>query len=212
MEENYWKISDFSKRLGKHNNTVDGWFRTLEDERKLHYINRVNSEKVYDDLDFKIAQFIIEKRADKWSLDGIFDNLPSQFTLRPFPLDFEHESKTVQVVDVDKIRATIMSELKNTFEEVVAAEVTKKMEEFQKLLPSPDQGRLDRFNSMIAERKIMRELEEEGLSMWATKPAEERLKSVGWFRKEEDIERRERFIKGYIDDCFEERLRNELGI
>lgn len=212
MEENYWKISDFSKRLGKHNNTVDGWFRTLEDERKLHYINRINSEKVYDELDFKIAKFIIGKREDKWSLDGIFDNLPSQFALRPFPLDFEHESKMVQVVDVDKIRATIMLELKTTFEEVVAAEVTKKMAEFQKLLPSLDQGRLDRFNSMIAERKIMRDLEEEGLSMWATKPAEERFKSVGWFRREEDIEKRERFVKGYIDERFEECLRNELGI
>lgn len=212
MEESYWKISDFSKKLGKHNNTVDGWFRTLE-ERRLHYISRVNGEKIYDELDFKIAKFIIEKRADKWSLDGVFDNLvPSGFTLRPFPTNFEGESKSVQVVDVDKIRATIVSELKTTFEEVVSAQVTKQMEDFKRLLPSPDQGRLDRFNSLVAERKVIRVLEEEALSMWSTKPAEERLKKSGWFRKEEDIDKRDRFVRDYIDKLFEERLKEEFDV
>ena len=184
----------------------------MEEERKTHYINRVNNEKVYDELDLNIARFIIEKRTLKWSLDGIFDNLPSQFSLRPFPNDFEHESKPLQGIDVDKVRATIMSELKNTFEEVVSVEVAKKIEDFQRLLPSPHQGRLDRFNSIVAERKITRALEEEALSMWATKSAEERLKSIGWFRKGEDLEKRERFVKSYVDERFEERLREELGI
>lgn len=209
--EKYWKISDFSKKLRKHNNTIDGWFRTLED-RKIHYISRINGEKIYGELDFEIAKFIIEKRAEKWSLDGIYDHLPSQFTLRPFPVDFEPESKSVQVVDVDKIRTTIMSELKITFQEVVSTEVTKKIEELQKSLPSPDQMRLDRFNTMVVERKIMRTLEEEGRSMWATKPVEERLKSIGWFRKGEDVEKRDRFIRTYVDEHFEGRLREELGI
>lgn len=212
LEAEYWKISDFSKKLGKHSNTIDGWFRTLEEDRKTHYINRINNEKIYDVLDLNIAKFIIEKRTMKWSLDGIFDNLPTQFSLRPFPTDFEHDSKSLQGVDVDKVRATIMSELKATFADVVSAEVTKKMEDFQRLLPSPTQNRLDRFNSIVAERKITRTLEEEGLSMWATKSAEERLKSIGWFRKAEDLEKRERFVKSYIDEHFEERLRDELGI
>ncbi|GLO68462.1 hypothetical protein [Oceanobacillus kimchii] len=75
MSDRFWKIGDFAKKLNKHTNTIDGWFRNLESERSLHYIMRVNGEKVYDELDFKIASFIIEQRNNKWSLNAIFDGL-----------------------------------------------------------------------------------------------------------------------------------------
>lgn len=211
LEHRHWKISDFAKLVGKHNNTVDGWFRVLEEERKLHYVNRINGEKVYDDLDLEIANYIKEKRNDKWSLDGIFDSLPRQFSLRPFPLDFEEE-KSVQVVDVDKIRATIMQEMKTTFEQLAAAQMEKQMSNFQKMLPSPEERRIERFEQIMAERKVTRQLEDEALSMWATKPEEERFVKVGWFRREEDKEKRDRFIRDYIDEHFEERMKEEFGL
>src|SRR5699024_9439720 len=102
---NYWKISDFAKKLNKHNNTIDGWFRELEIERKLHYISRVEGEKVYDEVDLKIAAFIGEKRDNKWSLNAIFDELPNKFELRPFPKDYENKTKVNRVVDAEKMRA-----------------------------------------------------------------------------------------------------------
>lgn len=61
----YCKISAFSKQIGKHNNTIDEWFRELEGECKLHYISRVNEEKVYDELDLSIAKFIVKRRENK---------------------------------------------------------------------------------------------------------------------------------------------------
>src|SRR5690606_6890929 len=169
--------------LGKHTNTIDGWFRTLESDRKLHYIMRVNNQKIYDEIDFKIARFIIEKRNDRWSLDGIFDSLPSHFQLRPFPVDFEDE-KSIKVVDFDKMKTTIMNEMKIAFEQV-AADQMEQMRDFQKMLPSREQGRLDRFEALLAERKVTRALEEKALSIWSTKPMEERFIKVGWFRKTE---------------------------
>ena len=211
MEHKHWKISDFAKLLGKHKNTIDGWFRILEDERKLHYISRINYEKVYDELDLKIAKFIIEKRNDKWSLDGIFDNLPKQFILRPFPLDFEHE-QPVQVVDFDKIRATIMLEMQSTYEKAATVLMEKQMESFQRMLPSREQQRLDRLDSIMVERRVTRALEEEAHSIWSAKHPDERLIKIGWFRKVEDVNKRDYFIKEYVNEHFERLIKKEFGI
>lgn len=211
LSQEHWKISDFAKMLGKHANTIDGWFRTLESHRNLHYITRVNNEKIYDELDFKIAQFIIEKRNDKWSLDGIFDSLPNHFQLRPFPVDFEDE-KSIQVVDFDKMKTTIMNEMKIAFEQVAADQMESQMRDFQKMLPSREQERLDRFEALLADRKVTRALEEKALSIWSTKPIEERFIKVGWFRKAEDLNKRERFVKQYVDQHFEDAMRKEFGI
>jgi len=211
-QNQYWKISDFAKKLNKHNNTIDGWFRELELERMLHYVSRVNGEKVYDELDLKIAQFIIKRRNNKWSLNAIFDDLPNHFSLRPFPEGLESEPKEVQVVDIDKMRAALMSEMKETFSEFAATQVQEQVEKMQKSLPSREQERADRVDAIMAERKVTRMLEEQAISLWNEKPESEKTKRVGWFRKEEDKDKRELFIKNYVDDHFEEALKREFGL
>lgn len=120
MDIKHWKISDFAKKLGKHNNTIDGWFRDLEIERRLHYVSRINGEKVYDGWDLEIVEFIIDRRDNKWSLDAIYDDLPNHFELRPLPKDFESETKELQVIDIDKVRSTLMNDMKTTFTELAA--------------------------------------------------------------------------------------------
>lgn len=210
MEIKHWKIGDFAKKLNKHNNTVDGWFKELED-RKIHYVNRIDSEKVYDEFDFEIAQYIIEKRNDKWSLNGIYDNLPHYFNLRPFPADFE-ETTAVDITDMERIKSILKSELLDAFKQAVADQSAQQVQSFQQLLPSKEQIRMERFNEMLAERRVIRQLEDEALSMWSEKPEEERMKRVGWFRKEEDKEKQDQFIKNFIDEWFEERMKIEFGI
>lgn len=214
MEDKHWKISSFAKKVDKHTNTVDGWFRTLETDRKLHYILRVNDEKVYDELDLKIAKYIAEQRDNKWSLNAIFDSLPEHFSLRPFPMDFEDESKEVQVVDVEQMRATIMQDLKTTFEQVATEQMEKQINSFQNLLPSSEQKRQEQLNQIIVERKTMRTLEEAGLSEWYKKDEEERIRRVGLFGlfKEEDRDKRERFVKDYIDEHFEFYINKKFGL
>jgi len=209
---NYWKISDFAKELGKHNNTIDGWFRELELERELHYISRINDEKVYDDLDLDIAKFIIKQRDKKWSLSAIFDDLPNHFELRPFPAEFEEKSKSTEVVDFGKVRATLKGEMKEVFNELLVAQLEEQRKEMENLLPSREQKRIDRFNAIMAERKVSRILEEEALELWREKSEEERLIKEGWFRKKEDTDKRDRFVKKYVDDRFEEYLKKEFDI
>lgn len=79
-------------------------------------------------------------------------------------------------------------------------------------LPSPEELRADRLNERLTERRIERQLEREALEVWATKPEAERLKRVGMFRKEENIVARDLFVRDYVDERFEVRLRKEYDL
>lgn len=209
---NYWKISDFAKKLNKHNNTIDGWFRELELERRLHYISRVEGEKVYDELDLKIAEFIVEKRNNKWSLNAIFDELPNEIEFRPFPEDYENKSKVNQVVSIETMRATLLNEMKTVFSELSENQAKEQLNEMKKMLPSREEEKRNRINDIMTERKISRQLEEEALSLWNNKPAEERLRRTGWFKKEEDRDKKDSFVKKYMDEHYEEYLKKGLDV
>jgi len=91
----YWKISDFVEEIkltlkeeSLHVNTVYGWFKKLEKER-IHYISRTvdTNEKIYDELDLRIAIFIKMKRNEKWAIKAIFDEVKNEFDVRPFPVE-----------------------------------------------------------------------------------------------------------------------------
>lgn len=81
-----------------------------------------------------------------------------------------------------------------------------------KRLNSPEVKRSDRFERIMLERKVWRLLEEEALDLWDARPKEERMIKIGWFRKIEDRDRRDYFIKSYIDNHFEEYLKKEFDI
>lgn len=105
-----------------------------------------------------------------WSLNAIFDDISNHFDLRPFPDDFENESKSVQVVDIDKIKSTLMNEMKATFNELSITQMQEQEKGIQNPLPSRKQERLDRINAIMAERKITRLLEDEAITLWNGKP------------------------------------------
>lgn len=105
-----------------------------------------------------------------------------------------------------------IKEIQETFKEIAVTQVEQQINNYQKMLPSPEQQRLERFNMLIAEKKITRELEKEAFNLWVEKPLEERLMKVGWFRKIENIDKRDRFIREYIDKHFENRMKKEYGL
>lgn len=115
-------------------------------------------------------------------------------------------------LDAETIRATVLSEMNRTFEELASSKLDEKLAGFQKLFPSKEQQRQDRFDQIMAERKVNKLLEEEALSLWSEKPLSERFHKVGWFRKEEDLGKRDQFVKSYVDEHFEERLREEFDL
>lgn len=81
-----------------------------------------------------------------------------------------------------------------------------------KRISSPEEKRIERFDQIMAEHKVKRILEKEALELWNKKPEEERLIRVGWFRKEENKDKRDLFIKDYIDEHFELYLRKEFDV
>ncbi|GGI18039.1 hypothetical protein [Gottfriedia solisilvae] len=119
IEQTFWRLTEFSEKVGgKHRNTIDTWFNQLE-SRGIHYVNRTQSgERVFDDLDLKIAKFIAQKRDEKWSLEGIYDNLPTQYPLREFPADDSNtKSEMIDTVAVyKKINAEVSKQLEEMLE------------------------------------------------------------------------------------------------
>jgi hypothetical protein len=222
----YWKIRDFVEQVKQtlkekklHVNTVDGWFKKLEEER-IHYISRTTetNEKVYDELDLQLAVFIKKKRNQKWSLNAIFNEIKNEFELRPFPVEDEETRNVAQITGLDILNATFIKELKGAFEEVAASQLSEVKSQYEvilKKLPdykSKEEEREERFKEMVARRRVEYQLEQEALIKWSTKPEEERIKRIGWFKKGENQEERNSFINNYINEKFESRLRKELGL
>lgn len=118
--EKAWRITEFSKLVGRHHNTVYNWFNILE-EKGLHETLRTQNtnEKLYNALDLEIALFIKQKRDEKWSLDAIIDLLPHQFDLRPV----SPEHQTNEVSTELNLQATA---------EIIEKMVTKQLEEKNK--------------------------------------------------------------------------------
>lgn len=103
-----------------------------------------------------------------------------------------------------------LQEQQNYIKELISKQEKESQE--TKLLMKPEDRRIERFNQIMAEYKVTKQLENEARDLWKEKPQEERMKKVGWFRKEEDKEKRDEFIRSYVDKNFEVYLKREFGI
>jgi hypothetical protein len=218
--EKAWKISEFAKLIeGNHHNTINQWFNALE-EKRIHYVNRVLGEKVYDETDLEIGRYISEGRAKKYNLQLIFDQLPDVFELRPFPLDWG--TGEGGLVDLEAIKRQMEVTFEERFQKAqtelrdeVVSVATQLLEEHRKLLPAPKSGeeiRLEKVNDKMSRMKVEWKLEEKAIEEWSKLPDNERMKRVGLFRKDEDWGKRSAFIRRYVQENMEEALKAEYGI
>ncbi|PAD71333.1 hypothetical protein, partial [Paenibacillus campinasensis] len=205
-----------------HYTTTNEWFRTLE-AKGIHYVTRApDGKRVYDELDLRVGKFIKHKREEGWNKEGIFNLLLSDppFELRPLP---DGETPT-DVLPIDQIKNLLQSReftsiLENQLVETVKSVLTdfrqKEIEVQAELLENTlhDQRleqRQKEITARITTHRINTELEIEALEKWSQLPAEERLIKTGLFRKEEDQTKKDLFIKKYVRDNFEQRLRSEM--
>jgi hypothetical protein len=72
--------------------------------------------------------------------------------------------------------------------------------------------RQKRITNMIIQKRVESRLEIEALEQWRQLPESERMKKAGFFRKEEDKEKKEQFVKVYIHNHFAERLEMEIHL
>lgn len=74
------------------------------------------------------------------------------------------------------------------------------------------EDRSRRLNDHLIPKRIERQLEREALDLWDKKPGAERMKKIGLFKKEEDVAARDRFIRNYVDEHYEQHVKGEYGL
>lgn len=213
--EQAWKITEFSTLIGKHHNTVDQWFKQLE-EKRIHYINRILGEKVYDSLDLEIGRFIKESRDKNYALQVIFEQLPSIYDLRAFPETWTSENS--QVVDLEVMKRMMEAHFLQTKEDMmreIIGEAERLFEAKQQLLPQPksfEEIQADRVNDMMTRFRIERKLQDQAIKEWNKLPEENRMRKIGFFKRIEDWEKKEAFIKQFVSENIEKALKDEYGL
>lgn len=226
----FWQITEFSHEVSRkfeevtgfeetiHFNTVDKWFKDLE-RKGIHYVQRAADKKVYDEKDLNVAIYIMKMRKEKWHLEAIMGILSKYVELREFPegMESNHQAMTNE--------GQILVEMQRNFkklEESLIEKFSKQVEEQVKLskkqieaelinkLPEPktsEQIRAERTDQMITATRYRLKLEEEAIVEWNKLTEEERTKKVGFLikRSEEDLIKRDRFIRSYVIKMLEEK-------
>lgn len=229
ISDNVWQINEFSRKVDVHYNTIDRWFVRLE-KNGIHYVNRVqpSDKKVYDHLDYEIALYIKEYRDKGWMLDPIFETLPSEFDLRPFPegeevsntnvFDSSAAFKEMEENIIAKLKDEIVDQarqqVKQEFEQSLN-ELIEMKDQILKSLPEPEDkaaAREKRFVEAVTFHRVRAELEKEAAAEWAKKSENERTKRVGIFFKTEDTAKRADYIKDYVNEKYEERLKEKFDL
>lgn len=221
-EPQFWQLNKFSEVVSElvgekiHYTTLNDWFNLLE-SKKIHWVTRVaDNKRVYDALDVKVARYIRDKRSQSWGLAAICEVIPDEIKdLRPFPENFVEKSDAV--VSIDQMRVQFGQEMQNLVGDLLKQEfdsISKLMEGHKQALVAqlqesnnPEEERIKRQAERIADNRVRSSLRIEALDQWMKLSDSERLKKTGLFRKEEDLNKRDRFIEEYIRDNFEKKFR-----
>lgn len=231
--EKIYSISQVAEEIDVSTGTIRHWEKEMDgliivrrDEQNNRYYTREDIEQ-YQKINrlreegFSLAN--IKKIFEMMSSDSPSNGEDSgQLTyINPInPNNLPNEMKPVnQLAESFQHLLQHIGELNKKVDDLVASnqatKILEKLNEYQGQLPkSVDHvaERQRRITDHITQKRVESKLEEEALSLWLQKPLSERVKKVGWFRKEEDLDARNRFVKQYIYQNYEERLKQEYGI
>ena len=208
VEKMMWKLLEFTEELNKRflekygeelgirMNTLNNHFRKLESE-SIHFVNRINGVKVYDQLDMDIAEFICVKRSRKlqkehiWNLPQIYEQIGREFECRLKPQVIYNKNN---VGDASKIQ----EQLEVKMEEIINEKLNEKLNEMnkQQIALQETTVKKDLELAMLDFLELQSQLKKEAVLLWEQKPASERFTGI-IFKTERFIER-ERFIENYI--------------
>lgn len=226
----FWQITEFSYEVSRrfeelsgveetiHFNTIDKWFKDLE-RKGIHYVQRAADKKVYDEIDLNIAIYIMKMRKEKWHLEAIMGILSKYVELREFPEGMDSNQHIMindgQVLvemqrNFKKLEESLIEKFSKQLEEQV--NLSKKQIEIELLnkLPEPktsEQLRAERTDQMISATRYRLKLEEEAIVEWNSLTINERTKKIGFLikRTEEDLIKRDNFIRSYILKVLEDK-------
>jgi DNA-binding transcriptional MerR regulator len=127
---------------------------------------------------------------------------------------------TITMNDEDGVTSVqvgeVLSELKGMmFEQmtIMAGEIHKLRQEVAATKQIDEQTeRQKRVNDIITQRTVEAQLRREALKLWEQKPERERMRKTFLWFKEEDTDKRERFIRDYVDEHFSARMKDEFSL
>ncbi|TJY41834.1 hypothetical protein E5161_11570 [Cohnella pontilimi] len=76
----------------------------------------------------------------------------------------------------------------------------------------PENLRAERVDLRMKEWRIERKLQAEALEKWAELPKDERMVRTSLFSSEENTEKRDRFVRDYVDKHFDDEMRRAYGL
>ncbi|MER2005885.1 MAG: hypothetical protein ABS939_00415 [Psychrobacillus sp.] len=220
ITKDVWRIAEFGEKVNAkfqqkhglndkvHHNTIDKWFKELE-EARVHYVQRIADKKVYSELDFNIALYIMDRRLEKWNLEAIYNVVGEVLEVRPFPEQFEFQAPVLNEQHLMNLLEAKMTEYKEVIKREVKLEMTKEIQLSLPKVKTDDELRMEKKEMMLNWAKTQLALKSKAIKAWELLEDSARFKRVGLFRKEEDLLKREKFIDDYIEKHLEE-TKNEL--
>jgi hypothetical protein len=182
----------------------------IESERKLLQVQQETSDKIME-VEIRSEEKIKQIRQD-------IEN-QSLSKIEQVKAQIEQES----TAKIEQLKAELHKELTAKQEadakiqhlQKEIEESKKKQELIETKLNTPankTEDKQQKITDRITEKRVEHKLEMEALGIWSQKPESERLVKVGWFKKIEDIEKRDKFVKEYVREHFEQHLKAAYGV
>lgn len=209
-EKAYW-TNEVAEMVGVSDSTIRKWCIELE-KNGYQFMKGANDSRAYTEQDiFAIRKFQTLLKENKLTKESAAVLITEQFKQK------ENEGTPPVQVDngVSPIRLLVaqIKSVEDRFAEM--AETIEQQDRLLKVLSQqkdPIEERQQRITDMITQRRIESELKAEAEQIWNDKPEAERMKKIGWFKKDVDRDKRERFVRDYIDQNYAERLRKEYEV
>jgi DNA-binding transcriptional MerR regulator len=216
-----YTINEVSKIIDIPAGTIRQWEKTVEGILNIPRDDK--GSRYYTDFEINTLNNIKAMRDKGLSFEVIKDVLNhSEANLNvPIPsVPVMSQSEAIQTIqNLQTTIQTLAQRMESIIEESVRKEVSKISEGFvegmTRLLPppkDPHSERQERLTEVITRRRIETQLENEAIDLWSKLPDAERMKKIGVFRKEENRDKRDQFVKNYINLHFEVKLRIEYGL
>lgn len=216
-----YTVNEVSKIIEVPAGTIRQWEKSLEGILNIPRDDR--GSRYYTDFEINTLNNIKSMRDKGLSFDVIKDVLNKSESVPSVPISSVPVMSQSEAIQTIQNLQNVIQGMSERMESIIAESVRKEVSKLSevliegvtKQLPPPRDllsERHERVTDMITRRKVENQLENEALDLWLKQPESERLKKSGLFRKEEDRDKKALFIKNYIDQHFEDRLKKEYGL
>lgn len=197
--ENWYSVTELSKKLSIPETTVRRYLTNFEEYFRFEKIGR--GRKYHLDSIELLRRIAILYDTDRDTIEiksilanefaFIVEDIKQKQNTQSKPYDISSKLNEFQQ-NQKEFNEKLLQQLYDQQQYIKELVVNK---DELKYLNSPEVKRFDRFERIMIEHKVLRLLEEKALDLWNAKPEVERVMKISWFRKIEDRDKRNRFIK-----------------